>query len=217
MVTVVPVRPKAPNRRQAAAAMRRKAILDAALEVFAEQGFAAARLDDVAARAGVAKGTIYLVCKDKQDLFEQVVLGAVRPVFELFTLARDPSAPIRDVFAELMTLFRNEVLGTKHRLIGQIFLKEGGRFPELAAFDHREVVGKLLAFVGEGAARAERQGVLRSSAYARFPQLVIAPMMLALVWDAIFSKAAPLDVEALLAAHLEAMFGQDPSKEQDHG
>ena len=62
-------------------------MLDAALEEFAERGYAGARLDDVAARAGVAKGTIYLVCKDKQDLFQQVVLGALTPVLERLQLA----------------------------------------------------------------------------------------------------------------------------------
>ena len=77
-----------PNRRQAAAEARRQAVLDAALEEFAERGYAGARLDDVAARAGVAKGTIYLVCKDKQDLFQQVVLGAMTPVLERSGLAR---------------------------------------------------------------------------------------------------------------------------------
>ena len=213
----MPAAVHAPNRRQAAAEKRRRAILAAALEEFAEHGFAATRLDDVAARAGVAKGTIYLGCKDKQDLFEQVVLHAVQPLFERFTLGRDPSTPINELFAQLVEFFRKEVLGTKRRLIAQIIIKEAGRFPELAAFHHREVLSKLLALVGQLAARAEREGALRSSAYARFPQLIIAPMMLTLVWDATFSKVAPLDVEALLAAHGEAMFGPNPSKEQDHG
>jgi AcrR family transcriptional regulator len=207
----------APNRRQAAAEKRRQAILAAALEEFAEQGFAAARLDDIAARAGVAKGTIYLVCKDKQDLFEQVVLGAVQPLFERFALARDPSTPVSELVAQLLAFFREDILGTKRRLLVQIILKEGGRFPELAAFHYREVVSKALAFVGEIAARGEREGALRSPAYARVPRLIVAPMVLALVWDAIFAKIAPLDVEALFAAHREAMFGPSPSKEQDHG
>jgi AcrR family transcriptional regulator len=213
----MPAAAHAPNRRQAAAEKRRQAILAAALEEFAEQGFAAARLDDVAARAHVAKGTIYLVCKDKQDLFEHVVRNAIQPVFDRLTLARDPSAPLDQVFAQLIEFFRKEVLGTKRRQLVQIFLKEAGRFPELAAFHHREVFSKLLGLVGEIAARAEREGILRSPAYAKFPQLVVAPMVFAIVWDTIYGKLAPLDVEALFAAHREAMFGQNPTKEQNHG
>ena len=56
-------------------------------------------------------------------------------------------------------------------------------------------------------ARANAEGALRSDAYAKFPQLVAAPLVFALVWDAMFAKIAPLDVEGLLAAHQEALFG----------
>ena len=77
-------------------AARREAILDAALTVFAERGFEAARLDDVAARAGVAKGTLYLYFKDKEALFEEVVRSAVSPVVErLSVLAAAPDMPMR--------------------------------------------------------------------------------------------------------------------------
>jgi AcrR family transcriptional regulator len=73
---------------------RRQAIIEAALSVFVAQGFAAAKLDDVADKAGVAKGTIYLYFKDKQDLFEQMVRAAVSPVIErLEALAKVPDLP----------------------------------------------------------------------------------------------------------------------------
>src|SRR5262245_428076 len=70
------------ERRRPQAEARRQAILDAALTVFAAQGYEAARLDDVAARAGVAKGTLYLYFKDKEALFEELVRGAVTPIME---------------------------------------------------------------------------------------------------------------------------------------
>jgi hypothetical protein len=98
-------------------------------------------------------------------------------------------------------------LATDRRLVAQIVLKEAGRFPDLAAFYHREVITKILAFVGDAAHRAERDGLLRSGAYARFPQLVVAPLLFALTWDAQFGRFAPLDVPGLLAAHFEALFG----------
>ena len=76
-----PVRSAAPaGSRKVDAAARREAILDAALTVFAERGYEAARLDDMAARAGVAKGTLYLYFKDKEALFEALVRGAVSPM-----------------------------------------------------------------------------------------------------------------------------------------
>ena len=69
-------------RRKVDADARRQAILDAALTVFAERGYEAARLDDVAAKAGVAKGTLYLYFKDKEALFEALVRGAVSPILD---------------------------------------------------------------------------------------------------------------------------------------
>ncbi len=207
MAMADPVRP--PNRRKAAAEARRLAVLDAALEEFAERGYAGARLDNVAARAGVAKGTIYLVCKDKQDLFQQVALGAVTPVLEQLRSASAGAASPPELFAALFRFFRSEVLGTQRKLIVQLILKEAGHFPEIAEFHYREFIAKALPLLGETVARAQRQGALRSQAYARFPQLVAAPLLFALVWDSLFGKIAPLDVEALLAAHHEALFGAD--------
>ena len=71
-----------PRTRRVEPEARRQAILKAALEVFAAHGFEAARLDDVAARAGVAKGTLYLYFRDKEALFEALVRNAVSPIME---------------------------------------------------------------------------------------------------------------------------------------
>src|SRR5215470_19921839 len=83
---------------------RRQAILEAALAVFTAEGFAATKLDDVADRAGVAKGTIYLHFKDKQDLFEQMVREAVSPVIaRLEALAQLPDLPVEGVLKGMFT------------------------------------------------------------------------------------------------------------------
>ena len=202
-----------PNRREAAAEERRQAILDAALQEFAEKGFAGARLDDVARRAGVAKGTIYLLAKDKNDLFQQVVLGQFSPLIERLTPPSGDGRATIDEFRALFNFFRSEVLATNRKLVAQIVIKEAGRFPEIAEFHYREIVAKVIAFAGAAAEIARRDGLLRADAYARAPQLIIAPMLLALIWDANFSKIAPLDVAALLAAHFEALFGEKLNEE----
>ena len=204
-----------PTRRQAGALARRQAILDAALDVFAEQGFTAAKLDEIAARAGVAKGTIYLVCQDKEDLIKQVVLGVATPVLDQFAAANRSTAPARQDFVRLMQFVRRELLGSRRRLIAQVMLKEAGRFPALAEFHHREIVSRVLAVVSELMARARREGVLRSAAYADCPQLVMAPMVFVLAWDAMFAKLAPLDIDKLFEAHAEAIFGPADKKEDN--
>jgi AcrR family transcriptional regulator len=206
-------RSRGSRNRAASAEERRQAILDAALAEFAEHGFAAARLDDVARRAGVAKGTIYLLAKDKQNLLEQVVLRALAPLLERLTPPPHSARASREEFRALLDFFQQEVMQTNRKRVAQIILREGGRFPEIAEFWHREVISKVLAYVADAVSRAARDGLLRSPAYARRPQLVMAPMLLALVWDSHFSRFAPLDVAGLLDAHFEALFGADAARE----
>jgi AcrR family transcriptional regulator len=118
-----------PKRRQQASEQRRQAILNAALDVFATEGFAAARLEDVAAKACVAKGTIYLFFEDKEDLFEQLLISAVAPVLtKVETLATEPLMPLNDMLAALFAFFRAEVLDTKRREVIWLVLTEGQRF-----------------------------------------------------------------------------------------
>jgi AcrR family transcriptional regulator len=178
---------------------RRQAILEAALDVFAAEGFAAARLDHVAEQAGVAKGTIYLHFKDKQDLFEQMVREAVAPVIaRLEALAQLPDLPADAVLRGMFAVFRTEVLGTRRKHLLRLILTEGPRFPAIAHFYHREVVSRGLKLMGGILERAKAKGELSEEGLARFPQLVIAPLLLAVVWDGMFEALEPMDVEGLL-------------------
>ena len=188
---------------------RRQAILDAALSVFAERGFEAARLDDVAARAGVAKGTLYLYFRDKEALFEELVRGAVSPIIEAVCKAASaPDVPASAILETFFALFQKEVLGTKRKLLLRLIIAEGPRFPRVAEFYHREVVTRGMALMRGVAERAARRGEFASDAAARFPQLIVAPLILAVVWDSLFARIDPLDVAGLLRAHRELLAGK---------
>jgi AcrR family transcriptional regulator len=185
---------------------RRQAILEAAVAVFAARGFAATKLDDVAEQAGVAKGTIYLHFKDKQDLFEQMVRDAVSPVIaRLEEVAKLPDMPTDLVLQRMFDAFRTEVLGTRRKHLLRLVLTEGPRFPAIAEFYHREVVSRGLRLMGEVLKRAGTKGELAADGLARFPQLIVAPLILAVVWDSLFAAIEPLDVEGLLKVHRELL------------
>jgi AcrR family transcriptional regulator len=188
-------------------AFRREAILAAALEEFASRGFAAARLEDVAARAGVGKGTIYLHFRDKEALFQELVMTMLVPFIANLEAPPPAGAPIRMVLERLIDLFLREIYGTERRKLIRLIMTEGPRFPQLAEFHYHHVVKRAIAAMRALLEGAYQRGELRNDALVRFPQLVIAPCMMAIVWSGLFDRFATLDVVALMRAHLDLIFG----------
>src|ERR1700719_489157 len=199
--------PVAKATRADKSALRRDAILTAALEEFSARGFAAARLEDVAQRAGVAKGTIYLHFRDKEALFQELVTTMLVPFIANIEAAPPVGMPIRLVLERLINLFVREIYGTERRKLIRLIMTEGPRFPQLAAFHYNHVVKRAIAGMRALLDDAWRRGEVRNDALVRFPQLVVAPRMMAIVWSGLFDRFAALDVAALMAAHLDLIFG----------
>lgn len=186
---------------------RRAAILAAALEEFTARGYEGARLDDVAKRAEVAKGTIYLYFADKETLFQELVRSMVSPVLGALEKLPDVDIPARLLIETLLNTFVREVYGTRRRDIIRLILSEGPRFPAIAEFYYREVIARVLAILRPILRRAAERGELSNDALARFPQLIVAPMLVAIMWYGLFDKFDPLDVDAMVKAHLGILFG----------
>ncbi len=91
----------AASNRAERAAERRAAIVDAAFDEFVARGFTATRIDDIAKRAGVAKGTIYLHFKDKESMFEELVRTAIVPLVTRLTAPPSPGGTVRDAIERL--------------------------------------------------------------------------------------------------------------------
>jgi len=194
------------TRRALSPQARRAAILDAALDEFSARGYAAARLDDVAKRAGVAKGTIYLYFADKEALFQDMVRSMVSPILGTLEAMREIDVPARVLVERLLGIFLSEVYGTRRKDIVRLILSEGPRFPAIAEFYHREVIARVLAIVRPILQRAAERGELPDDALARFPQLIVAPGLVGIMWHGLFDKLEPLDVAAMLRAHLDILF-----------
>jgi AcrR family transcriptional regulator len=185
---------------------RREAILDAALAEFAARGFATTRLDDIARRAGVAKGTLYLYFHDKESLFKELVRSRLSPLVGAIRSAATEALSVRALAELILEVFVQEIYGTSRKDIIRLIISEGPRFPELAEFYYREVIARVLPLLRKRLAHAVRSGELRQDALARFPQLLVAPALVAILWSALFERFSPLDARALLRAHLEVLF-----------
>jgi AcrR family transcriptional regulator len=207
----VPAEDKAPRRR--APEERQEAILTAALDVFSEHGFAAARLEDVAQRAGVAKGTLYLYFPDKETLFEHMLQSVAAPaVAHLARLAKAENVPPAAAIGALLTFFETEIIGTPREKVIRLIVTEGARFPRLAKFYYEEVIAKGLAAIRTIAAR-EKHGNFNAEALSRFPQLIFAPLLMSIMWRSTFSQFEPLNVSALIAAHKDILLHSPGERE----
>ncbi|MBR0957579.1 TetR/AcrR family transcriptional regulator [Bradyrhizobium japonicum] len=196
------------SSRATRAAERRAAIVEAAMDEFIARGFAATRLDDIAKRAGVAKGTIYLHFKDKESMFEELVRIVIVPVVARLTALPPPAGSVRDLIEAFAGNFLKEVIGTRRGDLVRLIVAEGPRFPSVADFYYREVVSRgiaaMRALIELGIARGE----IREKDLARYPQILVAPAMIAVIWQSLFARHAPLDAQEMLRVHLDLIFGE---------
>src|SRR5690348_10312966 len=194
-------------KRAEKSAARRDAILAAALDEFSASGFAATRLDDVARRAGVAKGTIYLHFADKETLFQELIRMELSPVVAALEQVSHADISLRQVTDRLVEVFVREIFGTRRKDVIRLVLTEGPRFPALAEFYFREVISRVMATIRDMLRRAHERGELKTDALVRFPQLLPAPGIVAIIWSGLFDRFEPLDVRALMRAHFDVLLG----------
>jgi AcrR family transcriptional regulator len=197
--------------RQERAQDRAEAIVEAALAEFVAHGFAGARVEDIARRAGVAKGTVFHHFVDKETLFEAMAQAVLKPwIDRIDSYPFPPERSTRETLLALLQPMIRELGGPRGDVV-RLFISEGVRFPQLADFYHREILSRVLPMVRRFLAHAAARGELANPTIADLPQLVAAPLVVGLIWQGLFQRHEPLDVEALLRTQLDCLFGSAPS------
>ena len=198
-------------RRREQKLHRQEEILAAAFKVFAAHGYEAARIDDVARQAGIAKGTIYLYFRDKERLFHAMVRGLVQKRFD--AVAGSFQGTGEQLLRELHSRMYSQVVrNEKVRSIVRLLIAEGGRFPQLTEIYHREIIAPGMKAVRQALLRGIAAGEFRKTSAVEFPQLLAAPGVLALVWRLLHGERHRLDLDAYSKAHLE--FGLESLRKQ---
>jgi AcrR family transcriptional regulator len=191
--------------RKARSLDRRDAILAAALDEFSSRGFEAARLDDVARRAGVAKGTIYLYFRDKESLFQELIRAMLTPLVGTIEAMGEADLPLPALADRIVELFVREVYETRRKDVVRLMISEGRRFPKLAEFYYREVLSRIIAAVRSLLRRAAARGEVPEG-LAEFPQIIAAPGLVAIIWSGLFERFEPLDVRKMMKTHVDLLF-----------
>lgn len=187
---------------------RRAEILAAAFALFSERGFAATRIEDVAARAGIAKGTVYLHFPDKEALFISLASSIASPILgrlEAMAAAAD-AVPARAILHGFFRLVDQEVLQTERRHLLRLMLAEGPLFPVVTEFYHTNIIKRAMPLLRQVLEGAAKRGELRNPAIAAFPQLVFAPVLLSIVWRTLFEAYEHLDAPGLFETFLDTIF-----------
>jgi len=184
-------------------------ILDAALKVFAEKGFAAARMDDIAKRAGVTKGTIYLYFENKEAVFKSLVRESVGAT--LSTVSADIAnleGPTRALLSLVLTTMGQLLIDSDKVALPKIVIAESANFPWLAEFYRFEVIERGLSLMTSLIRRGVERGEFRDLPAQHVARLCVAPILLSAIWRVTFSHLdpEPYDFKGLIATHLDVLF-----------
>jgi AcrR family transcriptional regulator len=192
---------------------RRKAdrpaeIVSAALAVFAEKGFAAAKLDDIAARAGVSKGAVYLYFETKEDVFRAVVEQAIAPnIGAVKAMAAAHPGPLADllrgVTGHVARVVATQPLGGVLKMV----VGEARNFPEIARVWYDELVSQALGAMAAAISAAMDRGEVKPGDPRAYALQLIAPLLVAVLHQETFVPvgAEPFDLPALLNQHIETL------------
>jgi len=187
---------------------RPEEIIAAALDLFVERGFATTRLDDVAARAGVSKGTLYLYFENKEDLFKAVVRGNVLPVLQHGEdLVEKFSGSSADLVRRLVRGWWELTGSTKIAGIPKLVIAEAGNFPDLAKFYYDEVILRALTMFRRVLQRGIEAGEFREVDVDHLVHVALAPLVMLAVWGHSFAccEQEQLQPQRYLDAYLDML------------
>jgi AcrR family transcriptional regulator len=201
-----PASPESNPRWQRRPGARPEEILRAAMQTFVERGFAATKLDEVAARAGVSKGTLYLYFPNKEQLFQAAVRDSITPAIVAAEQAvADYQGPALPLLHQLFERWAAVVLDPTLGGLCKLMIAEAANFPETARFYIHEVVLRIRRIFQQVIEQAIAQGEIRDISSELVVRELMTPVLFASVWRHSLAcyEPKPLDVPRFLAAHLD--------------
>jgi AcrR family transcriptional regulator len=202
MTEVIESRPETRRRRKAE---RPQEIIEAAFTEFSRNGYATTTLDQIAERAGVTKGTIYVYFENKEHLFismvRELMKVALDTIEDMFERHEGSTADLlREQFS---FIYRHIVEDHRKRAVMRLLIAEGPRFPALTDRYHQEILKPCMEVMERAIHRGIDRGEIPRSAVTNCPMVIIAPIALVDVWMMMFEDRYPLDLKSYFDAHID--------------
>jgi AcrR family transcriptional regulator len=185
-------------------AERMEELVDAALSVFAQRGFAAARIDDIAKRAGVAKGTLYLYFRSKEDMFEAVIREKMVPVAEAVErFSQDSQASATTMLKRQLEFAYDALTRSERRHIVRLILSEGHAFPEITKFYYEQLISRGMRAMERVIELGVERGEFKRHLRGEFLVTSMAPAIVYSLWQTTFGAHHELDRESYMHSHID--------------
>jgi len=182
---------------------RPQEITEAAFAAFADKGFTATKVEEVAQRAGVSKGLLYLYFKTKEELFKAVIRNVVTPRVDELTRTLDSSELGAEAFIRGPLLaFMQRLPGSPASVVIRLMISEAPKHPDLVDYYWDNVASRGLAALRQLLARGVENGEFRETAVNELPQLFVAPVMISIVWGIVFADRS-LDTDRLIETQVD--------------
>jgi AcrR family transcriptional regulator len=181
-------------------------ILEAALDLFTEKGFAATRLEDVASRAGLSKAAIYLYFKDKTTLLTALVQAMVGANISLAAeLIEHHEGPVAPLLRQILGVLAGRLTDTRLPHLIKLIISESRAYPEIGRFYLDNVIGRALPIFRALIARGIASGEFRAVDPDLTVKCLVAPMLLGALWKSVFEPigAEPMNVADLAGLHAD--------------
>jgi len=202
MTDVLETRPETRRRRKAE---RPQEIVEAAFTEFSRNGYAVTTLDQIAERAGVTKGTIYVYFENKEQLFISMVHEAMKAsldtIHEMFERHEGSTADL--LRAQFSFIYQHLVEDRRRREVVRMLIAEASRFPALADRYHEEIHQPCMDMLSRIIQRGIDRGEIRRSVVSDCPLVIIGPIAFVDIWIMMFDDRHPLDLKIYFDAHLD--------------
>lgn len=182
-------------------------IVDAALSEFAQRGFAAARMADIAAGAGLSKAALYVYFPTKAELFRAVLLRHAAPQVGQAWLERATALPFTRTLDAILNGMAGVMQRPELRRLSRMVIAESANFPELATLWRENVVDPALGAVSDTLRKAQATGEVRAGDARLMAFAVVGPLLTGMLWGEVMepSGGEPVDLAALAREHGELL------------